>query len=84
MPSISSIERNNDGTWTIRGTDGSIVKKSGGEWLGPTASMVGLRCTKCERLLLETNGPVMQEIKIRCKRCGEWVVFEPKRPDEAK
>lgn len=45
--------------------------------------MIPHRCLKCNRLLLETDGELKQIIKIRCKRCSEWNIFKPNRPEVA-
>jgi phage FluMu protein Com len=33
-------------------------------------------CPHCEAVLLESEGPLTQRLKIRCRRCREWVWIE--------
>ena len=43
------------------------------------------KCEACKRTLLETAGPIQQAIKIKCRKCGAWNVFDkPLRPEAAK
>lgn len=39
------------------------------------------QCVKCQRTLFESDGVLRQVIKIRCRRCGAWNVFECSKPE---
>ena len=42
------------------------------------------QCKACKRTLLETAGPTCQTIKIKCRKCGAWNLFDkPERPEVA-